>query len=129
MLAKETRVENLRAANAKKTAAAQEAVLRALEHLSSTAAAVNINAVAEEAGVSRGFIYSRPELRAKIVEVSKLPKSRVRSSGSTPNEASLTARLETALDTIRDLKADNRDLKQRIENLAGQLIEEASNRD
>ena len=124
MLAKETRVENLRAANAKKTAVAYKAVLQALQRLSSTAAAVNINAVAEEAGVSRGFIYSQPELRANIYEVSKLPRSKVRSAGFTPNEASLTARLEAALDTIKELKADNRDLKQRIENLSAQLLDQ-----
>jgi hypothetical protein len=124
MLAKEARVENLRAANAKKTAVAQEAVLQALQRLSSKAAAVNINAVAEEAGVSRGFIYSQPELRANIDEVSKLPRTKVRSAGFTPNQASLTARLETALDTIKELKADNRELKQRIENLSAQLLDQ-----
>ncbi|QHO69150.1 hypothetical protein BHD05_05275 [Marisediminicola antarctica] len=124
MLAKEDRLANLQAANAKKTEAARGAVLRAFDHLVATAAAVNINAVAAEAGVSRGFIYSQPELRAKIADASKLPTSKVRSSSSTPNEASLTSRLETALDTIGDLKSENRELKQRIENLTAQLLDQ-----
>ena len=123
MLAKEERLANLRAANAKKTATAREAVLRVLEELAMTTAAVNINAVAGAAGVSRGFIYSQPELRAQIIAASKRPRSKVRATGSTPNEASLTSRLETALDTIKDLKRENRDLKQRIENLTAQLFD------
>lgn len=123
MLAKEERLANLRAANAKKTVTAREAVLRALEEFAMTTAAVNINAVAGAAGVSRGFIYSQPELRAQIIAASKLSRSKVRATGSTPNEVSLTSRLETALDTIKDLKSQNRDLKQRIENLTAQLFD------
>lgn len=124
MLAKDKRLANLQTANAKKTAAARAAVLRALDELALTTSAVNINAVAESAGVSRGFIYSQPELRAQIVAASKHSNSKVRATSRTPNEASLTSRLETALDTISDLKSENRQLKQRIENLTAQLVEQ-----
>ena len=122
MLSKEERLTNLQAANARKTAAACQAVLAALNELVLSGTAVNINAVAETAGVSRGFIYSKAELRAQIMAASHISKGKVRSTSRLPNEASLTSRLETALDTIKDLKSENRNLKRRIENLTEQLL-------
>jgi hypothetical protein len=122
---KDARVANLQAANARKAEAAGVAVVEGLQRLASRGGPVNINAVAAEAGVSRGFIYSRPELRAQIAAGARRPKSKIRSTGITPNEASLQARLETALDSIKDLKIENSDLKKRIENLAAQLFNES----
>lgn len=124
MLNREDRLANLKAANAKKTTVAREAVQQALDHLALTAAGININAVAHAAGVSRGFIYSQPELRAQIIAASKRPGSKVRTAGRTPHEASLTARLETALDTISDLKSEIKGLNARIENLSAQLFDQ-----
>lgn len=128
MLAREVRLANLQAANAKKTAAAREAVSRALDELTLASAAINIKAVAEAAGVSRGFIYSQAELRAQITIASKRPKSKMRATSTTPHEASLTSRLEAALDTVKELKLENRHLKQRIENLTAQLLDQTMNK-
>ncbi|MGX5715500.1 DUF6262 family protein [Arthrobacter sp. MAHUQ-56] len=128
MLAREVRLANLQAANAKKTAAAREAVSRALDELTLASAAINIKAVAEAAGVSRGFIYSQTELRAQITIASKRAKSKMRATSTTPHEASLTSRLEAALDTIKELKLENRHLKQRIENLTAQLLDQTMNK-
>jgi hypothetical protein len=125
VLEREVRLANLRDANGKKTASAKEAVLAALRRHALEGLPVNINAVARTAGVSRGFIYAQPELREQVAEAAARSRTQMRSPSATPNEASLRARLETALDTIRELKEENGNLKQRIENLAAQLYEES----
>ncbi|MER2133727.1 MAG: DUF6262 family protein [Arthrobacter sp.] len=124
MLDRELRVGNLQSANAKKADAARAAVLRALDELVLSSSAINIKAVAEAAGVSRGFIYSHTELREQIAKASRSRKTKMRATSSTPNEASLAARLEIALDTIKGLKAENRQLKTKIENLAAQVLDQ-----
>lgn len=122
-----TNVANLKRANMQKTATARLAVDAAIERLLKSAARISINAVAKEAGVSRGFIYSKPEVKAHIMTLAERPPSRVRASSARPNEASLAARLETALITITELKAEKRALNKRIENLTAQLYEHTVN--
>ena len=126
MVDREERLAHLQEANRKKTAFARDAVLAALTRRTLAADSININAVAESAGVSRGFIYSQPDLREKIAIASKLPRTKLRKIADSPrNDASLASRLEMALDEVHALKEENRALKQRIENLSAQLYDES----
>lgn len=135
LIARERRVANLRVANEKKTAEARSAVLNGLQKMVRSMGKININAVAEASNVSRGFIYSQPDLLAKIQAAGTRSRNTMRSVSRSPNDASLSSRLDTALDTIAEqnktmseLKAENQSLKQRIENLTAQLFNQENTR-
>lgn len=130
MSQQEQRLRNLQEANQRKAADARIAVDTALRLLVRDGQRVNINAISRKSGVSRGFIYEHPDIREAIESVAEQSKASMRRLTSAPNEASLTQRLSTALDTIAELKSDkrilqaeNRRLEDRIENLMAQVFD------
>lgn len=132
---REDRVAVLRSANDRKSARARESVELGLSALRKRGATINVNAVARESGVSRGFIYAHEDLRRLIAKEGEESRSSIRRVAATPNEKSLSVRLATALREIEKLKDAKKKLEQekielsaRIENLAAQLFEQEARR-
>ena len=130
MAPEDRRTANLRDANKKKSSAARAAVISARGALRREGEKININAVARRSSVSRGFIYAHPELKSLIEADAELSRNGLRRGTSSPNEASLSARLAVALSKIEEYKrerakhrADMKALENRIEALTAQLFE------
>ena len=98
--------------------------LDALAALDADGLAVSFQAVARRAGVSRQWLYTQPELRARIEQL------RDRRPSATPTavpddqrarERSLRQRNETLLIDNRRLRAENQTLRDELAVLYGQL--------
>lgn len=92
--------------------------LRALRRLEDTGHPVTFEAVAREAGVSRSWLYSQPDIQAEIHELRARSRSS-REAALTPQrqratDASLLRRLEAATQRMRQLEEDNRELRQAL---------------
>ena len=84
--------------------------------------AISFEAVATEAGVSRSWLYTQPELRAEIERLRQ--RHSPRSDPIVPrrqraSEASLLRRLEVANERIRDLQAENTRLRAAVAEALG----------
>lgn len=84
--------------------------------------AVSFEALATEAGVSRSWLYTQPELRAEIERLRQ--RQSPRPDPTVPrrqraSEASLLRRLEVASERIRDLKAENTQLRAALAEALG----------
>jgi hypothetical protein len=105
----------------------RDAHVRAVDALTALDAAgvrVSFQAVARRAGVSRQWLYTQPELRARIEQL------RNRQPTTSPNvvpdserarERSLRQRNETLLADNRRLRAENQTLRDELAILYGQL--------
>jgi small-conductance mechanosensitive channel len=98
--------------------------LRALRRLDGTGIAVTFEAVAREAGVSRSWLYSQPDLRAEIQALRTRTQSRSSSPPPTPQrqaatDASLLRRLQAATERLRQLEEDNRQLREALAEALG----------
>lgn len=102
--------------------AAQKKAVAALRRMDAAGIAVGFEAVAREAGVSRSWLYTQPELRAEIVRL----RQRRRSGPDRPvperqraSDASLLRRLEAASERIRDLQVENERLRAALAEALG----------
>lgn len=132
---REDRVAVLQGANSRKSARARADVELGVSALRKRGATINVNAVARESGVSRGFIYAHEDLRQLIAKASEESKAGMRRVAATPNERSLTVRLATALREIEKLKLakikledEKLELAARVENLTAQLFDQEARR-
>ena len=96
---------------------------RALRELSETGQRHSVTQIAAHAGVSRSWLYAQPELRDQIhrltaVSATTTPAIEPTERGS---EASLRQRLTLAHERIRELDDDNRELRNQIAHLHGEL--------
>jgi hypothetical protein len=97
--------------------------LRALRQLDQTGTAITFVAVAREAGVSRSWLYSQVDLRDHIQAL----RARHQPTPPTPrppqrqaaSEASLLRRLHAATERMRQLEADNHQLRQALAEALG----------
>lgn len=127
MQSRDDRIETLARANAARQEGKRQAVLDALERARRRKAKVSINSVAREAGVSRNFVYSHADLRARIQEANAGQSHRMAGSSFTPaTEASLRARLVTALDSLEDSRKEARELRTKVERLTAELAKRVS---
>lgn len=110
------------AAARRRTAATRRRAVAAMRRLDAAGAAVTFDALAREAGVSRSWLYTQPDLRAAI--------ERHRDTRGTPtrttlpdrqrcSDASLRQRLELATTRIRELETDNKQLRQALAEALG----------
>lgn len=97
----------------------------ALRRLEQTGQPVTFRSVAEAAQVSRSWLYAEEEIRA---EIERLRESGRRAHNPAPipagqraSPASLTARLEAALERNKTLAEDNRLLREQLAVALGQL--------
>jgi hypothetical protein len=97
--------------------------LRALRQLDQTGTAITFEAVAREAGVSRSWLYGQVDLRDHIQAL----RARRQPTPPTPqppqrqaaSEASLLRRLHAATERMRELEADNYQLRQALAEALG----------
>ena len=91
--------------------------IRALRELSHAATPVTFEAVARQAGVSRSWLYAQPDIRAQVQQLrdttAKAPARPV-PARQRASDASLLARLETALARNRELASENQQLRQQL---------------
>lgn len=106
----------------RRSADATERVRGVLRELRRTGERVTIAGVARQAGVSRTFLHSQPELLDAIEGL------RVQNDGSHPipaqqrtSEESLRTRLEALLEANKKLRQDNTELRRRLELALGDL--------
>ncbi|MEN3226047.1 MULTISPECIES: DUF6262 family protein [Mycobacteriaceae] len=118
------RVDRLRAAAARKSADAKARARRALVSLANRGAPINFNTVANEASVSKGYLYGDPDLRHEITERRRQPPRLLepgpRSARS--KAASAEVKLAVATDVIRQLRAENEQLRGENATLRGDLL-------
>lgn len=108
-----------------RTEATRARALRALRRIEDTGVLVTFEAVAREAGVSRSWLYSQPDIQATIHEL----RARSRSAPAAPStpqrqratDASLLSRLEAATERLRLLEEDNRELRQALAEALGTI--------
>lgn len=102
----------------------RERAVAALRRMDATGQRITFDAVAREAGVSRSWLYAQDDLRAEIEQLRQrnppapsraIPPQRQRAS-----DASLLRRLEAATDRIRQLEADNRQLRDALARALGE---------
>jgi hypothetical protein len=102
------------AASRRRSDTAQRKAAAALRRMDASGTTVSFEAVATEAGVSRSWLYTQPELRAEIERLRQ--RHSPRPDPTVPlrqraSEASLLRRLEVANERIRDLQAENARLR------------------
>ena len=101
---------------------ARARAIRALHELSRAATQVTFDAVARAAGVSRSWLYSQADIRSQIEQLREV--TRGASAGQVParqlaSSASLRARLETALQRVRELDEENKRLRRQLAQALG----------
>ncbi len=100
--------------------------LRALRDLDNGGRPITFDAVAREAGISRSWLYSQPDIRAHIDDLrthrpsptTTPPPQRQRAS-----DGSLMRRLEATTERLRQLEAENRELRHALAEALGQARE------
>jgi hypothetical protein len=100
----------------------RERAIAALRRMDATGQRISFDAVARQAGVSRSWLYTQDDLRAEIERLrrrhpaaSPAPPQRQRAS-----DPSLLRRLEAATSRIRQLEADNQQLRDALARALGQ---------
>jgi Family of unknown function (DUF6262) len=112
-----TRADNtafLTQANARRHQAALSAAHHAIQQLQRQGRPVSFSAVAQSAGVSRGWLYRQDQIRDLIShqQALKPPAARVTPQRATAD--SLRKRLDAARAEITRLRAENRSLREQI---------------
>lgn len=114
---------HLTAAARRRAQTTRQRAVAALRRLDAAGQAVTFDALAREAGVSRSWLYSQPDLRAEVQRLrdQQRPHRRDRiPDRQRVSDASLQRRLELATERIRQLEADNRRLRQALAEALGE---------
>lgn len=92
--------------------------LAALRKMDQQGHPINYQALAQEAGVSRSWLYSQADIRAAITAHRQLITIPTRAAtvpaGQRPTDASLKTRLDIAEHRIRTLNSENQQLRQAL---------------
>jgi predicted nicotinamide N-methyase len=117
------RYEALLAAAHERHVDARRRTVAALRRLDSSGGPISFAAVAEAAGVSRGFLYRQIDLRAEIENLRLSPNHKDRRSRPLRERAtaeSLRQELEALRIREAELRAENRWLKEAVARKLGQ---------
>lgn len=115
---------HLIAAAHRRSQATQRRAVAAVRRLDTAGTAITFVAVAREAGVSRSWLYNQPDLRAEIerlrqrqgpTALRRLVPDRQRASNT-----SLLGRLDLATERIRQLEADNQQMRRALAEALGE---------
>jgi hypothetical protein len=103
--------------------ATRRRAVAALRRMDTSGLPITIDALAREAGVSRSWIYSQPDLRAEAERLRARPRPTTR--GAVPDrqrssDASLLQRIEVATQRIRELETDNKRLRDALAEALGE---------
>src|SRR5258708_2862824 len=114
---------HLAAAAQRRRADTLERARRALHELSQTGQRHTITQIAAHAGISRSWLYAQPELRDQLRRLATVPDTDRSTTHPTAHasDASLRQRLTIAHERIRELDNENRQLRNQIAHLHGQL--------
>jgi len=112
-----TRTDNssfLTQANARRHQAALSAAHHAIEQLQRQGKPVNFSAIAQSAGVSRGWLYRQDQIRDTISRLRRLDPPAARVTAQRASAESLRQRLDAARSEITRLRAENHSLREQI---------------
>jgi hypothetical protein len=115
---------HLTAAARQRSAATRRRAAAALRRLDAAGRPISFDALAREAQVSRTWLYAQPDLRAEIERLRgqqrPAPARQPIPARQRATEASLRARLELATQRVRQLEADNRQLRNALAEALGE---------
>lgn len=114
---------HLRAAARRRAQATHKRAAAALRRLDSAGTPISFDAVAREAGVSRSWLYSQPDLRDQIQRLRQLERAstgRAVPDRQRATDPSLRHRLELATERIRHLETDNQRLRTALAEALGE---------
>jgi hypothetical protein len=97
--------------------------IQALRELDQAGTLVTFETVAHTAGVSRSWLYTQPDIRAEIERLRKTTRRAPTPpipTGQRASDASLLARLETALDRNHKLAEENQRLRRQLAKTLGE---------
>jgi len=106
----------------RRAAATRRRALAALRRLDAAGAAITFDTLAHEAGVSRSWLYTQPDLRTEIERQREIRPTSPRASlpeRQRCSDASLRQRLELATTRIRELETDNKRLRRALAEALG----------
>ena len=114
---------HLVAAAQRRRADTLERARQALHELDETGQQRTVMQIAAHAGVSRSWLYAQPELRDQLRRLTAIPETAESAPGPIErgSDASLRKRLTLAHERIRELDDENRQLRNQIALLHGQL--------
>jgi hypothetical protein len=94
----------------------------ALRRIDNAGIPINFDVVAREAKVSRSWLYNQPDLRSEIERLRgrQRPPTRAVPDRQRATDASLHQRLQVATDRIRQLEADNQQLRRALAEALGE---------
>lgn len=110
------------AAARRRSAATRRRAAAALRRLDTAGRRVSFDALAREAQVSRSWLYTQPDLRAEVERLrgQRQPRAQQRiPDRQRASEASLRSRLGLATERVRQLEADNRQLRDALAEALG----------
>jgi hypothetical protein len=119
--------DHLAAAARRRADQAREHARAALRQLDQQGTPITFTAIAKAANISRALLYRDPQLRAEV--------ERLRTRTPTPLPAAQRAtqestrrRIETLLDDVRELRAQNQQLRDHVARLLGEQRAAATTR-
>ena len=114
---------HLVAAAQRRRADTLERARQALQQLDETGQRCTVMQIAAHAGVSRSWLYAQPELRDQLRRLTAIsePAESAPARIERGSDASLRQRLTLAHERIRELDDENRQLRNQIALLHGQL--------
>jgi Family of unknown function (DUF6262) len=101
-------------ANARRHQAALPAARHAIDQLQRQGKPVNFSAIAQTAGVSRGWLYRQDQIRDIIGRLRRLDPPAARITAQRASTESLRQRLDAARAEITRLRAENHSLREQI---------------
>ncbi len=115
--------QHLAAATRRRSMATHKRAVAALHRMDTAGTPINFDAVARQAGVSRSWLYSNPEVRAEIVRLRH--RERPTAHRAVPDRQRATdpswkRRLELATERIRHLEAVNKRLRDALSEALGE---------
>jgi hypothetical protein len=106
------------AAAHRRAAATRKRAVCALRRMDKAGLPITFDALAREAEVSRSWLYNQPDLRAEVERLrarrNSSPPGRPVPDRQRASDASLLRRLESATERIRQLEADNQQLREAL---------------
>jgi hypothetical protein len=103
--------------------ATRRRAVAALRRMDNAGLPITVDAIAREAGVSRSWIYSQPDLRAEIERLRDRARPTARRfvpDRQRSSDTSLLHRVELAAQRIRDLETDNKRLRHALAEALGE---------
>ncbi|SRR2546428_11610473 len=120
----ERNIEGLRRNARRRHQQAEQQADEGIRRLLQEGRPVNFNSVAEVAHVSTAWLYQHPEVRSRIEHLREQRSSQAASQPKgKASDASKDAMLATLRQRVKQLEAENRELKRQLEVVYGQLYE------